>query len=153
MSGDEDFLRRAVELARDNVEQGGRPFGALVVRDGKVLAEGVNELHRTKDPTAHAELQAIRAASQRLATPRLDGCVVYASGQPCPMCLAALHLCGVGRVLFAASNAEGAPFGLSTAEVYAQLALPLEAQRIPIQHLPQAAMQAVYARWRALHQA
>lgn len=150
MPEDRIFLEQAVELARQNVEQGGRPFGALLVRDGQVLARAVNEIHLTQDPTCHAELQAIRAASQQLG-PRLDGCVIYASGQPCPMCLAAMHLCGVARVVFAAANAEGEPFGLSTAAVYQQMALPLDAQKLDIQHLPQPAMAGIYARWKALH--
>lgn len=150
MSEDRNFLQQAVELARQNVEQGGRPFGALLVRDGQVLARAVNEIHLGGDPTAHAELQAIRLASRELG-PRLDGCVIYASGQPCPMCLAAMHLCGVRRVVFAAANAEGEPFGLSTAAVYQQMALPLEWQSLAVQHLPQSAMGEIYARWKALH--
>ena len=150
MSLERNYLEQAVELARQNVENGGRPFAALLVRDGQVLARAVNEIHLTQDPTAHAELQAIRVASQQLG-PRLDGCVIYASGQPCPMCLAAMHLCGVSRVVFAAANAEGEPFGLSTAAVYQQMALPLGEQQIEIQHLPQPAMAAVYARWQSLH--
>jgi tRNA(Arg) A34 adenosine deaminase TadA len=106
----------------------------------------------SQDPTAHAEMLAIRAASQQLG-PRLDGCVIYASGQPCPMCLSAMHLCGISRVVFAASNDVAAPFGLSTAAIYQQLALPLAEQKLPVQHLPQAAMQALYREWQALHDA
>ncbi|WP_409297529.1 nucleoside deaminase [Pseudomonas sp. KCJK8993] len=152
MHNDQHFLERAVALARRNVEQGGRPFGALLVRDGQVLAEAVNEIHLSQDPTAHAELLAIRSASQQLG-PRLDGCVIYASGQPCPMCLAAMHLCGISRAVFAASNQQAAPFGLSTAAIYEQLGLPLAAQRLPVQHLPQAAMQAIYQDWQDRHAA
>lgn len=86
MRSDADFLGQAVDLAMANVRDGGgRPFGALVVKDGEVIATGVNEIGATGDPTAHAELTAIRRAAQALGAPRLDGCVVYASGQPCPM--------------------------------------------------------------------
>lgn len=148
MHDDQHYLQQAVALARQNVENGGRPFGALLVRDGQVLARAVNEIHLSQDPTAHAELQAIRSASRQLG-PRLDGCVVYASGQPCPMCLAAMHLCGVSRVVFAASNAEGEPFGLSSAAVYQQMSLPLAEQRLPIVHCPQEDMVDIYARWQA----
>ena len=101
---DEIFMREAIALARANVEAGGRPFGAVLVRDGRVLARGVNQIHETHDPSAHAELQAIRQASQALGSPRLDGCVIYASGHPCPMCLAAMHLCGIQAAWFAYSN-------------------------------------------------
>lgn len=133
---DEDFLNQAVALALANVRDGGgRPFGALVVKDGVVLASGVNEIGATGDPTAHAELTAIRKAAQALGSPRLDGCIVYASGQPCPMCLSAMHLTGVKAVRFAYSNAQGEPYGLSTAPVYAELARPLEAQALDIRQV------------------
>ncbi len=152
MTDDQQHLHHAVQLAKANVAAGGRPFGAVLVRDGEVLVEAVNEIHLSQDPTAHAEMLAIRAASQQLG-PRLDGCVIYASGQPCPMCLSAMHLCGISRVVFAASNDVAAPFGLSTAAIYQQLALPLAKQKLPVQHLPQAAMQALYREWQALHDA
>ena len=123
MATEEHFLRQAIDLALANVrDHDGRPFGALVVKDGEVIATGVNESGATGDPTAHAELSAIRKAAQVLGGPRLDGCVVYASGQPCPMCLSAMYLTGVSAVRFAYSNEDGEPFGLSTATVYAELA-------------------------------
>lgn len=149
MSADERFLRQAIELARDNVAAGGRPFGAVVVKDGEVIAGGVNEIRRTNDPTAHAEMLAIRAASQALASPDLAGCVVYASGHPCPMCLAAMRMAGVSEVAYAYSNEEGEPFGLSTAAVYAELARPFAEQSMRIRHVPFGAGEpAVYAEWR-----
>lgn len=142
MSSDERFLQQAIDLALANVrDHGGRPFGALVVKDGAVIATGVNEIGATGDPTAHAELSAIRKAAQVLGTPRLDGCVVYASGQPCPMCLSAMYLTGVRAVRFAYSNADGEPFGLSTAAVYAELAKPLDSQALDVRHQPVAAME------------
>ncbi|WP_314387724.1 nucleoside deaminase [Pseudomonas brenneri] len=149
---DQTWLQRAVALAQDNVARGGRPFGAVLVKDGEVRVEAVNEIHLSQDPTAHAEMLAIRTASQTLGT-NLEGCVIYASDQPCPMCLGAMYLCGVSRVVFAASNEMAAPFGLSTAAIYQQVALPLAAQKLPVQHLPQAAMQTLYAQWKALHDA
>lgn len=122
----------------------------MLTRHGKVLVEAVNEIHLTQDPTAHAELLAIRTASRQLGA-RLDGCVIYASGQPCPMCLSAMYLCGVERVVFAASNAMAEPFGLSTAAISQQVGLPIEAQHLPIQHLPDASMSALYHQWKTLH--
>lgn len=86
---------QAIELAYANADKGGRPFGALIVKDGKVLAQGVNEIMTTNDPTAHAELLAIRAASQALGSASLAGCSVYASGHPCPMCMAAMRMAGI----------------------------------------------------------
>ena len=150
MTNDQSHLQRAIALARANVVQGGRPFGAVLTRHGKVLVEAVNEIHLTQDPTAHAELLAIRTASRQLGA-RLDGCVIYASGQPCPMCLSAMYLCGVERVVFAASNEMAEPFGLSTAAIGQQVGLPVGEQRLPIKHLPDAAMNPLYHQWKAQH--
>ena len=152
MHSDEFYLQRAVALAASNVAGGGRPFAALLVKDDQVIVEAVNTLHISQDPTAHAELLAIRAASQQLG-PRLEGCVIYASGQPCPMCLSAMHLCGVSRVVYAASNEQAQPYGLSTARVYEQMALPLCQQALPVEHVAQPAMIAIYRDWQARHAA
>ena len=130
------FLCEAIELARDNVRKGGRPFGAVLVKDGQVIATGVNEIAATGDPTTHAELQAIRVASRVLGSPRLDGCTIYASGHPCPMCLSAMHLTGIREVAFAYSNEEGEPYNLSTAKIYAEMAKPLAAQSLKATHIP-----------------
>jgi len=144
-----DFMREAIALARANVAAGGRPFGAVLVRDGEVLARAANRIHETNDPTAHAELLAIRDAAQRVGSPRLDGAVVYASGHPCPMCLAAMHLCGVARAYYAYSNEDGEPFGLSTAAVYAQMALPPAQQRLAVEALRPADEAGLYEAWAA----
>ena len=131
-----DYLRQAIELAYANAERGGRPFGAVVVKDGRIIARAVNEIIGTNDPTAHAELLAIRAASQHLGSARLDGCAVYASGHPCPMCMGAMRLAGIQEVAYAYSNEDGEPFGLSTAAVYADLAKPFDQQSMRIRHVP-----------------
>jgi guanine deaminase len=136
MTTAERFLCEAIDLARDNVRKGGRPFGAVLVKDGTIIAKGVNEIHTTQDPTTHAELQAIRAASRVLGSPRLDGCVIYASGHPCPMCLSAMHLTGVREVTYAYSNDDGEPYGLSTVAIYAELAKPLAQQSLKATYLP-----------------
>ena len=142
-----DFMREAIALARANVVDGGRPFGAVLVRDGNVLARAANRIHDTGDPTAHAEMLAIREAAQRTGSPRLDGAVVYASGHPCPMCLAAMHLCGISAVYYAYSNEDGEPFGLSTAPVYAQMALPPAQQSLPVRQSRPAEESGLYAEW------
>ena len=136
MSPAERFLCEAIDLARENVRRGGRPFGAVLVKDGAVIATGVNEIHTTQDPTTHAELQAIRAASRALGSPRLDRCVIYASGHPCPMCLSAMYLTGIREVTYAYSNEDGEPYGLSTAAIYAELAKPLAEQSLKIAYVP-----------------
>lgn len=138
------FLEQAVQLAFENVDRGGRPFGAVLVRDGEVIATGVNDIVATNDPTSHAELNAIRAASQKVSS--LSGSVVYASGHPCPMCLAAMRMCGVKEVYFAHSNEDAEPFGLSTAAIYADLAKPFADQSMKIQLVP--LKTDLYERWR-----
>jgi tRNA(Arg) A34 adenosine deaminase TadA len=136
MTPTQRFLCEAIELAHRNIETGGRPFGAVVVKNGEVIATGVNEIFATNDPTAHAELVAIRAASQALGSPNLTGCAVFASGHPCPMCMAAMRLAGVGEVTYAYSNDDGAPYGLSTAAIYADLAKPFAEQSMTIRYEP-----------------
>lgn len=136
MTSAEIWLRQALELARANVHDGGRPFGAVIVKDGEVIATAVNESHAANDPTSHAELNAIRKASAVLGSPRLDGCSIYASGQPCPMCQAAMYLTGIASFAYAYSNEEAAPFGLSTADIASHLAKPLAEQPIAARHIP-----------------
>ncbi len=148
---DEIFMREAVALARSNVARGGRPFGAVLVRDGQIVARAVNRTHETNDPTAHAEIEAIRQASSTLGTPRLDGSVVYASGHPCPMCLAAMHLTGVKAAFFAYSNEDGEAFGLSTARVYAEMAREPQAQSLPLRPLRPAGEAGLYEEWTRKH--
>lgn len=145
----EHFLREAIELARRNIGNGGRPFGAVVVKNGRIIATGVNEVLATNDPTAHAELAAVRAASQALGSPRLDGCAVYASGHPCPMCMAAMRMAGIEAVTYAYSNDDGEPYGLSTAAIYADLARPFSEQSMKIAYVPVRPEQHphLYAEW------
>lgn len=146
-----DWLEQAIQLAMENVRRGGRPFGAVVVRDGVVVGRGVNETHATHDPTAHAELLAVRDAGRALGTPRLEGCVVYASGHPCPMCFTAMRLAGIEECFYAYSQEQGAPYGLSTAALYAELLRPLDEQRLRLTHVPIEAdgPVALYESWHA----
>lgn len=131
----ETWLREAITLAYANAEKGGRPFGAVIVRDGQIVATGVNAILETGDPTSHAELNAIRLASETLG-PDLRGCAVFASGHPCPMCMAAMRLAGIEAVTYAYSNEDGETHGLSTAAIYADLAKPFAEQAMNIRHLP-----------------
>lgn len=136
MNPEQSYLSEAVALARRNIETGGRPFGAVVVKDGEIIGRGVNEMLSSGDPTSHAELNALRAAARTLRSPRLEGAAVYASGQPCPMCLAAMRMAGITEIAYAHSNADAEPFGLSTAAIYAELAKPLSEQAMRFRHVP-----------------
>lgn len=132
MTQHHDLLREAVRLAQENRAQGGRPFGAVIARDGKTLATAVNGIVQHHDPTSHAEMEAIRAASRRLQSPDLSGCVVYASGHPCPMCLAALLISRVQAVYYAFDNADAEPYGMSSDATYRALGLTLAPPPLPL---------------------
>ncbi|MFP3862747.1 nucleoside deaminase [Pseudomonas capeferrum] len=141
------YMREALDLARANIKAGGRPFGAVLVYQGRVVTRAVNEIHSSQDPTAHAELLAIRKAAHALGQARLDGAEIYASGHPCPMCLAAMHLCGIERAWFAYGNDEGEPYGLSTAAVYAQMTRPPQQQSLPVRALKPSGEADLYLEW------
>ena len=135
MPSHEQLLREAVRLAQVNRERAGRPFGAVVAVDGEIVPTGVNEIVHTHDPTAHAEMQALRAASRHLRRPDLKGSVVYASGHPCPMCLAALVIAQVDAVYYAFDNDDAAPYGLSSDAAYNTLRVPLDPPPLPLTKL------------------
>ncbi|MCJ2083482.1 nucleoside deaminase [Methylobacterium sp. J-090] len=141
-------LRKAVALAYGNVLAEGRPYGAVIVRDGTVLAQAVNRTAETNDPTDHAEMVAIREASRKLNSAKLDGCVVYASGRPCPMCHAAMRLSGIREAYFAYTAEEGEAYGLIGAGIYAELCSPLADQPMQVAHHPVVAEDHPYAAWR-----
>jgi len=148
VSKDQEFLQKAIDLAYDNVELGGRPFGAVVVKDDKIIAIGVNRMQADCDPTAHAELLGLRAAGKVLQSPRLDDCSVYASGQPCPMCFAAMRMSGVNKIIFAYSNQEAEPYDLSTAKIACELVKPIDEQTgIRFEHYSPDDNAALYRRW------
>lgn len=153
MENETKFLQQAITLAYENCKQGGRPFAALIVRDHQVIASGVNDIIKTHDPTAHAEIQALRAASQKLGSANLQGCTVFASGHPCPMCMAAMYLAGIKAVYYAYSNQDGEAFGLSSAMLYSELAKPFTQQSMQIFHLPvqPETPPHLYVYWKSLH--
>jgi guanine deaminase len=149
MSDHETYLREAVDLAVQNVAEGGRPYGAVIVRDGTVIVRAANGIHVTNDPTDHAELRALREAGQQLGSPKLTGCIVYASGRPCPMCHAAMRLAGIREAYFAYSAEEAETHGLLGAGIYAELCQPLPVQPMQVRHLPVTAQVHPYEAWAA----
>ncbi|MDP4026030.1 nucleoside deaminase [Methylobacterium sp. NEAU 140] len=134
MAGHEEFLREAVRIAEANVAEGGSPYGAVITRDGAVVARAANTVHRTEDPSDHAEMVALRAASRTLGRD-LSGCVMYASGRPCPMCHAAMRLAGFREGYFAYSAEEAEAHGAGSAGIYAELCRPLDDQPMRLVHL------------------
>ncbi|MDR7278880.1 nucleoside deaminase [Catenuloplanes atrovinosus] len=129
---DRALLDLAVAAAVENVAAGGGPFGALVVRDGEVVATGVNRVTATLDPTAHAEVVAIRAACRALGTFKLDGCVLVSSCEPCPLCLAAALWARVDRVVYAADRHDAAEAGFDDRAFYDLFAKPREEWEVPV---------------------
>jgi guanine deaminase len=126
MNPDDFFLRRALELALKGSELGeGGPFGAVIVRAGKIIGEGWNRVVASRDPTAHAEIMAIRAACAAVDSFHLPDSTLYASSEPCPMCLAAAYWARIGRIVFANSRAEAAAIGFCDDELYSELEPPL----------------------------
>jgi tRNA(Arg) A34 adenosine deaminase TadA len=129
-------MQKAIELATRNVTSGvGGPFGAVVVRDGLIVATGVNLVTSTNDPTAHAEVVAIRAACKALGDFQLTGCEVYTSCEPCPMCLAALYWSRCEAIYFGNTAADAAAAGFDDSFLYAEIARPMEQRKIPISRL------------------
>jgi guanine deaminase len=130
------WMRRAIELAVGNVRAGkGGPFGAVIVQDGRILAEGTNLVTSTNDPTAHAEIVAIRGACRALGRFHLTGCEIYTSCEPCPMCLGAIYWARLDKVFFGCTRADAAASGFDDELIYRELATPLADRRLPMVQL------------------
>lgn len=129
---DEFFMRRAIELAQIGIDAGaGGPFGAVIVNAaGEIVGEGYNQVTSTNDPTAHAEVVAIRSACAKLESFQLDGCVLYASCEPCPMCLGAIYWARPQKILFAATHADAANVGFDDSFIYEEIERPVEERKI-----------------------
>jgi guanine deaminase len=144
------FMRHAVKLSAERMREGaGGPFGAIIVKDGKIVAEGWNQVTSTNDPTAHAEVSAIRAACEKLGTFSLAGCDIFTSCEPCPMCLSAIYWARLDRVYFANSREDAAAIGFDDEFLYREVAKPIEARLIPTVKLDLPEAEAVFAEWKA----
>jgi guanine deaminase len=149
MQGNPEFMQQAIALATENVTSGrGGPFGAVIVKGGKVIATGANQVTASNDPTAHAEVTAIRNACAALATFRLDGCEVYTSCEPCPMCLAAIYWARCDAIFYGSCAADAAAAGFDDAFLYEELKRPINQRKIPtVNLLPEKAISSFDA-WR-----
>ena len=132
---DHKLLKQTIELAVENVRRGGGPFAALVVRDGVVIATGANQVTRTNDPTAHAEMVAIREACRVIGDFQLAGCEIYTSCEPCPMCLGAIYWARPARVFYAATHDDAAAAGFDDSFIYQQIDTPHAQRTIPMLHV------------------
>jgi len=131
----ESFMRRAIALSCQGVETGGGPFGAVVVKDDDMIGEGMSQVVPCADPTAHAEIVAIRAACARLGMHDLSGAVIVSSCEPCPMCLGAIWWSRMGLVVYGNDRTDAAAIGFDDAAIYAEVAAHLEARRLPLRRI------------------
>ncbi|MBQ6085679.1 MAG: nucleoside deaminase [Bacteroidaceae bacterium] len=128
---DKEFMQQAIDLSIENVKNGGGPFGAVIVENGKIIATGVNRVTASNDPTAHAEVNAIRAACQQKANFKLTGCSIYTSCEPCPMCLAAIYWAGISRIYYGNTKQDAEEINFGDKFIYDEIERPLSKRSIP----------------------
>ena len=144
-----EFMNRAIELSRLGSEnQQGGPFGAVIVKDNKIIAEGFNRVTSTNDPSAHAEIVAIREACKNLNNFQLTGCVIYTSCEPCPMCLGAIYWARPEKVFFANSRMDAADAGFDDEFIYEEISMSPSLRKIPMFHLPNEDAKIVFEEWK-----
>lgn len=143
------FLERAIELSRKGMKDGqGGPFGCVIVKDGEIVGEGNNSVTSTNDPTAHAEVVAIRDACKRLNTYQLTDCDIYASCEPCPMCLGAIYWARPRRVIYANTKEDAAAIEFDDHFIYEEINATMEERRIPFVHFPHPMAIEVFMEWK-----
>ena len=147
---DRTFMARAIELAREGSERNdGGPFGCVIVRDGSIVGEGCNQVTSTNDPTAHAEIVAIRDACRNLRSFQLDGCVIYTSCEPCPMCLGAIYWARPAGIFFAGTREDAAAAGFDDELFYDELDKPNDERQLKMVGLMREGSQEVFREWTA----
>lgn len=146
----ERFMRRAIELAQSGVDDGlGGPFGCVVVKDGEIVGEGCNQVTSTNDPTAHAEVVAVREACRNLNSFQLTGCDVYTSCEPCPMCLGAIYWARPSRIFVAGTREDAAAAGFDDELFYSEIEKPNDDRQLKMESLLREESQKVFERWMA----
>lgn len=144
----ENFMRDAIALSRSNMQANtGGPFGAVIVKDGKVVGRGANKVTTANDPTAHAEVVAIRDACKNLNDFSLKGCTIYSSCEPCPMCLSAIYWARLDHLYFANTQQDAADIDFDDSFLYEQVALPMETRTLPCQHILRDEALSVFQEW------
>ena len=144
----EKFMRMAIALSESNVlNSTGGPFGAVIVKDGKLIAKSANKVTSTNDPTAHAEVAAIRLACKKLKTFDLSGCIVYTSCEPCPMCLSAIYWAHIDIIYYANTKADAGNIGFDDQFIYDELEKPMEERKVPVKQLLRSEAQQAFKLW------
>lgn len=144
---DEEFMREAILLSVESVTHGGGPFGSVIVKDGEIIASGSNSVTLDNDPTAHAEINTIRAACRTLGTFNLDGCVIYTSCEPCPMCLGAIYWAGIDRIYYANTRQDAEAIKFADSFIYEELDRPMDKREVPIIQLLRDEAQTAFRIW------
>ncbi len=145
----DDFMREAIRLSIENVERGaGGPFGAVIVKDGKIIARGANEVTNNNDPTAHAEVVAIRKACEILHSYQLTGCEIYCSCEPCPMCLGALYWARPDKIYFANTKQDAAAVDFDDAFIYEELPRPANERKLPTEQMMREEALVAFEKWK-----
>jgi len=143
-----DFIKEAVRLSRENVISGdGGPFGAVIVKEGKIIASGTNKVTSKNDPTAHAEIEAVRSACSLLNTFNLSGCEIYSSCEPCPMCLSAIYWARLDKIYFANTKNDAAEINFDDNFIYEEISKPLHKRKIPILKIDHDDAKKVFEEW------
>lgn len=146
---DARFMREAIRLSSENVDNGGGPFGAVIVKDGEILATGVNRVTANNDPTAHAEVTAIRNACQKIQNFKLDGCTIYSSCEPCPMCLSSIYWAGISRICYGNTKKDAKEIDFDDSFIYDQLDLNYEDRSIKCEHFLRDEALEAFRKWMA----
>jgi guanine deaminase len=141
------FMARAIQLSIDNVNSGGGPFGAVIVKNGSMVAEGVNRVTATIDPTAHAEVVAIRNACAKLGAFELNGCEIYTSCEPCPMCLGAIYWARLARIYFGNLAGDASKIGFDDSFIYHEFGRPYPLRSIPMVQMMREQALAAFRAW------
>ena len=143
-----NYLKRAIKISEEKMNAGqGGPFGAIIVKNGQIIAEGWNQVTSSMDPTAHAEIVAIRKAAETLGSFDLSGCEIYSSCEPCPMCLSAIYWARIAKIYFSNTRQEAAKIGFDDNFLYEEVAKPIENRAIPTIHLPDIEAKNVFLIW------
>jgi tRNA(Arg) A34 adenosine deaminase TadA len=147
MYDDKKFLRKAIEIANYGIKKGCGPFGAVISKEGRIIAESNNKVILNSDPTAHAEILAIREAAVFLRTHDLDGCILYTSCEPCPMCLGAIYWSGIKRVVYASDRRDAAIAGFDDEMIYHEISLDPSKRRITFEQIKDTEAKEVFREW------
>jgi guanine deaminase len=147
MDAHEQWMARAIEISRKNIDQGGGPFGAVIVKDGKLIGEGANRVTASMDPTAHAEVEAIRIACRNLKSFDLSGCEIYTSCEPCPMCLSAIYWARISKIYYANTKTDAAQIQFDDDFIYQEIPKNPSQRKIPMTQILRNQAQKVFELW------